>query len=111
MFGDIYQHFSKALRITNLILQVIVSFKYGIIAVGVGLHNHLTVFKMIFYAAKLEINMPLQFFGKWRKGDILQAVRKLPPQICVGQIFPCSYKIRLYGIIVTPQYIFQRAAL
>ena len=111
MFGDIYQHFSKALRITNLILHVIVSFKHGLIAVGVGFLNRLTVFEMIFYAAKLEIDMPLQFFWKWQKWFILQAVRNLPPQICIGQIFPCGYKIRLYGIIVTPQDLFQCAAL
>ena len=50
--------------------------------------------------------MLLQFFGKGRKGFILQAVRNLPTQICVGQIFPCGYKIRLYGIIITPQDLF-----
>ena len=64
MLSDICQHFGKALRITNLILHVIVSFKHGIMAAGVGFLHCLTVFEMIFYAAKLEIDMPLQFFGK-----------------------------------------------
>ena len=68
MRSDICQHFSKALRITNLILHVIVSLKHGIIAAGVGFHHGLTVFEMVLYAAKLEIDMLLQFFGKVRKG-------------------------------------------
>ena len=80
-------------------------------AARVGFHHGLTVFEMIFYAAELEIDLFLQFFGKGRKGFILQAVRNLPTQICVGQIFPCGYKIRLYGIIITPQDLFQCAAL
>ncbi len=109
--SDICQHFSKALRITNLILHVIVSLKHGIMAAGVGFHHCLTVFEMIFYAAKLEIDMLLQFFESGGKGLSSRAVRNLPPQICIGQIFPCGYKIRLYGIIVTPQYLFQCAAL
>jgi len=88
MRSDICQHFSKALRITNLILHVIVSLKDGIMAAGVGFHHCLTVFEMLFYAAKLEIDMLLQFFGKGRKGLILQAVQNMPPQICIGQIFP-----------------------
>ena len=111
MRSDRCQHFSKALRITNLILHMIVSLKHGIMAARVGFHHCLTVFEMLFYAAKLEIEMLLQFFGKCWKGFILQAVQNLSPQICVGQIFPCGYKIRLYGIIVTPQYLFQCAAL
>ena len=111
MRSDICQHFSKALRVTNLILHVIVPLKHGIIAAGVGFHHGLTVFEMLFYAAKLEIDMLLQFFGKGRKGFILQAVQNLPPQICIGQIFPCGYKIRLYGVIVTLQDLFQCAAL
>ena len=45
-------------------------------AAGVGFHHCLTVFEMIFYAAKLEIDMLLQFFGKRRKGLILQTVQK-----------------------------------
>ena len=92
MRSDRCQHFSKALRITNLILHVIVSLKHGIMAARVGFHHGLTVFEMIFYAAELEIDLLLQFFGKERKGFILQAVRNLPTQICVGQIFPCGYK-------------------
>ena len=64
MRSDRCQHFSKALRITNLILHVIVSLKYGIMAAGVGFHHCLTVFEMIFYAAKLKIDLLLQFFGK-----------------------------------------------
>ena len=88
MLGDICQHFSKAFRITYLILHMIVSFKHGIIAAGIGFHHRLAVFEMIFYAAKLEIDMLLQFFGKGRKGLILQAVQNMPPQICIGQIFP-----------------------
>ena len=80
-------------------------------AAGVGFQHCLTVFEMIFYAAKLEIDMLLQFFGKGRKGLILQAVQNMPPQICIGQIFPCGYKIQLYGIVVTPQNLFQCAAL
>ena len=88
MRSDRCQHFSKALRITNLILHVIVSLKYGVIAAGIGFYHRLTVFKMIFYAAKLEIDMLLQFFGKGRKGFILQTVQNMPPQICIGQIFP-----------------------
>ena len=94
VFSDKCQHLSKALRITNLILHVIVSLKYGIIAAGIGFYHRLTVFEMIFYAAKLEIEMLLQFFGKCWKGFILQAVQNLSPQICVGQIFPSVYKIR-----------------
>ena len=90
---------------------MIVSLKHGIMAAGVGFHHGLTVFEMIFYAAKLEIDMLLQFFGKGRKGLILQTVQNMPPQICIGQIFPCGYKIRLYGIIVSPQDLFQCAAL
>ena len=34
-----------------------VSLKYGVMAAGVGFHHRLTVFEMIFYAAKLEIDM------------------------------------------------------
>ena len=34
-----------------------VSLKHGIMAAGVGFHHRLTVFEMIFYAAKLEIAM------------------------------------------------------
>ena len=64
MLGDIYQHFSKALRITNLVLHVVIFLKYRVIARGIGFHHRLTVFEMIFYAAKLEIDMPLKFFGK-----------------------------------------------
>ena len=64
MHNDIYQHFSEAPRIAYLILHMLVSLKYGVIAAGVGFHHCLTVFEMIFYAAKLEIDMPLQFFGK-----------------------------------------------
>ncbi len=45
-----------------------------IMAAGVGFHHCQPVFEMIFYAAKLEIDMLLQFFGKGRKGLILQAV-------------------------------------
>ena len=71
MRSDRCQHFSKALRITNLILHVIVSFKDGVIAAGIGFYHRLTVFEMLFYAAKLEIEMLLQFFGKGRKGFIL----------------------------------------
>ena len=37
MLGDICQHFSKAFRITYLILHMIVSFKHGIIAAGKNL--------------------------------------------------------------------------
>ncbi len=76
MLSDRCQHFSKALRIAYLILHVIVSLKYGVIAAGIGFHHRLTVFEMIFYAAKLEIEMLLQFFGKCWKGFILQAVRE-----------------------------------
>ena len=50
MRSDKCQHFSKALRITNLILHVIVSLKYGVIAAGIGFYHRLTVFEMIFYA-------------------------------------------------------------
>ena len=57
MRSDICQHFSKALRVTNLILHVIVPLKHGIIAAGVGFHHGLTVFEMVLYAAKLEIDM------------------------------------------------------
>ena len=71
MRSDRCQHFSKALRITNLILHVIVSLKDGVIAAGIGFYHRLTVFEMLFYAAKLEIDMLLQFFGKGRKGFIL----------------------------------------
>ena len=71
MLSDKCQHFSKALRITNLILHVIVSLKDGVIAAGIGFYHRLTVFEMLFYAAKLEIDMLLQFFGKGRKGFIL----------------------------------------
>ena len=39
-----YTHLSKALRITNLILHVIVSLKYGVIAAGIGFYHRLTVF-------------------------------------------------------------------
>ena len=62
MRSDRCQHFSKALRITNLILHMIVSLKDGIMAAGVGFHHRLTVFEMIFYTAKLEIgmNFPLE---------------------------------------------------
>ena len=88
MRSDICQHFSEAPRIAYLILHMIVSLKHGIMAAGVGFHHCLTVFEMIFYAAKLEIDMLLQFFGKGRKGLILQAVQNMPPQICIGQIFP-----------------------
>ena len=62
MLNDVCQHLSKALRITNLILHVIVSLKHGIMAAGIGFHHCLTVFEMIFYTAKLEIGMFLQFF-------------------------------------------------
>ena len=58
------QHFGEPLWIVNLILHVIVSLKHGIIAVGIGFHHCLTVFEMIFYAPKLEIDISLQFFGK-----------------------------------------------
>ena len=71
MLSDIRQHFGKALRITYLILHMIVSLKYGVIARGIGFHHRLTVFEMIFYAAELEIDMPLQIFGKRWKGLIL----------------------------------------
>ena len=54
MRSDKCQHFSKALRITNLILHVVVSLKDGIMAAGIGFYHRLTVFEMIFYAAKLE---------------------------------------------------------
>ena len=64
MLGDICQHFSKALRIAYLILHMIISLKYRVIAAGVGFHHRLAVFEMIFYAAKLEIDMPLHFFWK-----------------------------------------------
>ena len=64
MLGDRCQHFSEAPRITNLILHVIVSLKYGVIAAGIGFYHRLTVFEMIFYAAKLKIDLLLQFFGK-----------------------------------------------
>ena len=111
MLNDICQHFGKALRIAYLILHMIVSLKYGVIAGGVGFHHRRTVFEMLLYAAKLKISMLLQLLGKRRKGFILQAVRNLPAQICVGQIFPCGYKIRFYGVVVTPQYLFQCAAL
>ena len=37
MLSDICQHFSNALRITNLILHMIVSLKHGIMAAVVGL--------------------------------------------------------------------------
>jgi hypothetical protein len=50
---------------------VIVSLKDGVIAAGIGFYHRLTVFEMLFYAAKLEIDMLLQFFGKGRKGFIL----------------------------------------
>ena len=76
MLSDRCQHFSEALRITNLILHVIVSLKYGVIAAGIGFYHRLTVFEMIFYAAKLKIDLLLQFFGKCWKGFILQAVRR-----------------------------------
>ena len=63
MLSNICQHFGKAPRIAYLILHVIVALKYGVIARGIGFHHRLTVFEMIFYTAKLEINMLLQFFG------------------------------------------------
>ena len=106
MLGVVCQHFGEPSRIAYLKLHMIVSLKNGVIAGGIGFHHCLTVFEMIFYAAKLEIDMLLQFFGKGRKGFILQAVRNLPPQICIGQIFPCGDKIRLYEVIVTPQDFF-----
>ena len=81
-FGYSFYHFCHVFRSVN--------------GMAVGFHNRLTVFEMIFYAAKLEIDMLLQFFGKGRQGLILQAVQNMPPQICIGQIFPCGYKIRLY---------------
>ena len=62
MLNDVCQHFSKTLRVTNLILHMIISLKYRVIAAGVGFHHRLTVFEMIFYTAKLEIGMFLQFF-------------------------------------------------
>ncbi len=68
MLGDRCQHFSKALRITNLILHMIVSLKHGIIAAGIGFYHCLTVFEMLFYAAKLKIELLLQFFGSAGKG-------------------------------------------
>ncbi len=88
MLNDVCQHFGEPLWIAYLILHMLVSLKHGIMAAGVGFHHCLTVFEMIFYAAKLEIDMLLQFFGKGRKGLILQAVQNMPPQICIGQIFP-----------------------
>ena len=48
----------------DLILHMIIPLKHGVIAAGVGFHHCLTVFEMLFYAAKLEIDMPLHFFGK-----------------------------------------------
>ena len=62
MLGDVCQHFGEPLWIANLILHVIVSLKHGIMAAGVGFHHCLAVFEMIFYTAKLEIGMFLQFF-------------------------------------------------
>ena len=41
----------------------------------------------------------------------LEAVRNMKLSVIGGQIFPRGYKIRLYGIIVTPQDLFQCAAL
>ena len=64
MLGNICQHFGKPLRIAYLILHMIISLKYRVIAAGVGFHHCLTVFEMIFYAAKLKIDLLLQFFGK-----------------------------------------------
>ena len=51
------QHFGEPLWIANLILHVIVSLKHGIMAAGVGFHHCLTVFEMLLFAAKLEIDM------------------------------------------------------
>ena len=62
MLNDVCQHLSKALRITYLILHMIISLKYRVIAAGIGFHHCLTVFEMIFYTAKLETGMFLQFF-------------------------------------------------
>ena len=64
MRSDICQHFSEAPRIAYLILHMIVSLKHGIMAAGIGFYHRLTVFEMIFYAAKLKIDLLLQFFGK-----------------------------------------------
>ena len=60
---DRCQHFSKALRIANLILHVIVSLKHGIMAAGVGFPHCLTVFEMLFYAVKLEIEIEISLSG------------------------------------------------
>ena len=68
MLNDVCQHLSKALRITNLILHMLVSLKHGIMAAGVGFHHCLTVFEMIFYAAKLEIDMLFSSSGRDGKG-------------------------------------------
>ena len=75
--------FRQSPRLSYLILHVIVSPNTDN-GRKVGFHHGLTVFEMIFYAAELEIDLLLQFFGKERKGFILQAVRNLPTQICVG---------------------------
>ena len=76
MLSDICQHFGKAPRIAYLILHMLVSLKHGIMAAGVGFHHRLTVFEMIFYAAKLEIDMPLKFFGKGLSSKLSEICRR-----------------------------------
>ena len=83
-------------------------------AAGVGFLHCLTVFEIP--SSKLpnsEIDICLCNSSEELQGKGLfsRLSANLPLQICVGQIFPCGYKIRLYGIIITPQYLFQCAAL
>ena len=61
-----------------------------------------------------QTKLPVEhaFFDGGQFAQIGKGTRRImTPQICVGQIFPSVYKIRLYGIVVTPQYLFQRTAL
>ena len=41
------------------------------------------------FLTSTELPIGHVFFGKGRKGFILQTVQNMPPQICIGQIVPC----------------------
>ena len=77
-------------------IALIVSLKYRAITRRIGFYHRLTVFEMIFYAAKLEIKMPLQFFERLERVYPPGCPESVAANLCRSDFFPCGYK---YGFM------------
>ena len=108
---NVSQHPREALRVAYLILHVVVPLENGEGRVRIRFHHGLAVFEVILRTAEFKERAPLQRVRQGRKRLVLKAVVKLAAHVPIGQRLARGYKIRLDGVIVAPQYFFQRSAL